>query len=105
MSPELAVSMGLVANELISNAFKHAFLPESHLGKLKVSFVGTGEDAFQLVVEDNGSNFDATLLKREDHRLGLRLVKGLVRQMKGEVSLEMSILGGSKFTVNVIKAS
>jgi len=75
-----AVSIGLVVNELVTNALKHAF--DESGGTIWVSFERlpqTGEA--ELVVEDNGRGMAATA----GGGLGFTLVDGLVRQLRGQM--------------------
>jgi two-component sensor histidine kinase len=53
---EKAVPLGLIVNELVTNAAKHAFLGKAH-GRIAVSFFEVG-DCYQLRVSDDGNGYD-----------------------------------------------
>lgn len=82
---ETAFPSGLLLNELVSNALKHAF-PDQQAGDIWVEFKQVGE-GFSLVVKDNGVGFPAHLDFRQTESLGLQLVSDLSEQLNGTLSL------------------
>ena len=82
---EAAVHCGLILNELVSNALKHAF-PGRQSGEIVVSL--DREAAGGLVclrVRDSGVGLAAGVDWRNTPSLGLRLVQMLTRQLRGTV--------------------
>ena len=78
---ECALPLGLIVNELLTNALKHAF-PDARPGHIAVSFARQG-DAFVLRVRDDGVGLgDAGA---PGHGLGRQLVHGLAAQLGGTV--------------------
>jgi two-component sensor histidine kinase len=79
-----AIPLGLVLNEAITNSIKYAF-PE-RTGFVTVKLDKTGED-FELAITDNGvglpHDFDITKSKT----LGMRLIKGLTKELGGTFSI------------------
>jgi PAS domain S-box-containing protein len=91
-----AIPCGLIINELVSNALKHAF-PGNLQGEVNVVF-HRGEDGFiTLRVSDNGVGLPPGLDFTRAETLGLQLVNMLVRQLRGEASVEMGM--GTAFAV------
>jgi two-component sensor histidine kinase len=86
-----AVSLGLVINELVTNATKHAF-PNQRTGHIRVSFE-VHNDQFCLTVEDDGVGFD----DRRDVGMGEDLVRGLSRQLEGDLRVKSSKVGSTFF--------
>jgi two-component sensor histidine kinase len=86
---ETAVSLGLVVNELVTNAFKHAF-PGELRGRLSVALLRTGPSAFALRVSDDGPGLPANFSIQEAETLGLQLVDTLARQVKAALSIRSS---------------
>ena len=84
LANDLAVPVSLILNELIANALKHGRPcegePEIHI-ELKYA---NGD--YVLLVQDNGPGFD--LVDTRKRASGLGLVRGLVRQLGGSVSVE-----------------
>ena len=92
---ETSIPCGLILNELVSNALKHAF-PEGRRGEVTISMKTAG-DRFVLTVQDNGIGFPATVDFLNPRSLGLELVRLLVEQMNGAIDLEID--GGTTFTI------
>jgi two-component sensor histidine kinase len=81
-----AVALGLITNELVTNAYKHAF-PDGQVGTVDVLFRATA-DGFVLCVEDNGRGLGET--ERAGVGFGGHgqgLVRGMVSQLQGEIEL------------------
>ncbi len=81
---DLAVPLGLVVNELVGNALKHAF-PNDRTGQVRVELKATASGGWRLAVEDNGIGFDAQT-SNTPSTLGVKLVRSLARQLDAEVS-------------------
>jgi two-component sensor histidine kinase len=76
-----AVPAGLILNELITNALKHAF-PEGRRGSILIH--GELRDGrIELDVQDDGVGIRETAEPRRQQRLGLKIVNTLCRQLKG----------------------
>jgi PAS domain S-box-containing protein len=98
---DVAIACGLVLNELLSNALKHAF-PHGRSGTISVGF-HCAEGHATLVVADNGIGLQEPRADREHPgSLGQRLVTALVRQLRGTSSVATSSVegdGGTRFTL------
>jgi PAS domain S-box-containing protein len=81
-----AISCGLIVNELITNAFKHAF-PEGRGGRIEVGLADTADGRIRLSVADDGVGLPVGLELGQGQSLGLRLLPSLVDQIGGEVVL------------------
>jgi PAS domain S-box-containing protein len=91
-----AIPCGLIINELVSNALKHAF-PDGRSGRVWVAFhVGPGTEC-ALAVRDDGSGLPPGLDPLHAETMGLQLVKDLTEQLGGKLTAESE--GGSTFTV------
>jgi two-component sensor histidine kinase len=78
---EHALPLGLVANEVVSNAMKYAF-PENKDGELKVTLKKTEDGRTGiLTVHDNGIGFDP---ETSPKGTGSKLINGLAAQIQGE---------------------
>jgi two-component sensor histidine kinase/CheY-like chemotaxis protein len=95
----IAVPCGLILNELITNAYKHAFPGDKpHFAAVKreinVSASQNGGE-LTLTVANNGVGLPADLNWEKSETLGLRLVKMLSQQLNG--SFEMDSSAGTVF--------
>jgi two-component system, sensor histidine kinase PdtaS len=80
-----AIPVALIINEAVTNSIKYAFDYEQ---SPKIWIYMTESDKMvKLVIADNGSGF---ILKEEDEgkSLGMQLIKGLGKELKGTVILE-----------------
>jgi PAS domain S-box-containing protein len=94
-----AVPLGLIANELIGNAFEHAF-PEGRRGTVavKVSYQrrdGQNEPSAraQLEIGDDGVGLPAGFRLEAQDSLGFDLIRILTRQLRGEVAVRRAASG------------
>jgi two-component sensor histidine kinase len=83
---DMAVPCGLIINELISNALKHAF-PNGRQGEILVE-LQKNQQQVSLHVSDNGIGFPADLDFQNTGSLGLQLVNTLVGQLDGTIELQ-----------------
>ncbi len=77
-----AIPCGLMMNELISNAFKHAF-KAGQKGSIEVSISRTDNDTVAVKVKDDGIGIPEDIDKPST--LGLELVNALAKQLMGTV--------------------
>jgi len=76
-----AIPLSLLLNELIVNAYKHAFKGMKK-GKVSISLKKEGEDLI-LIFGDNGVGLPKDIELKESQSLGSTLIKTLVQQLNG----------------------
>lgn len=81
---DIAVTMGLVLNELITNAYKYGFDKEQPC--LQISLEPQGESQYKLSVWDNGKADHEEPNLSSTSGFGLHLVGRLAKQLSGKVS-------------------
>ena len=91
-----AIPCGLIINELVSNALKHAF-PHGREGEITIQLQRAGANQIALTVRDNGVGFPEHVDFRKSPSLGLTLVRSLVEQLDGAIELDSR--EGTAFTV------
>lgn len=77
-----AIPCGLIINELLTNAFKHAF-EDVNEGKIEICFEAK-EEFLYLQVRDNGKGIDEDIVKKSNSSLGITLIESLVVQLEAE---------------------
>jgi PAS domain S-box-containing protein len=85
-----AIPCGLILNELVSNALKHAF-PEGRPGKVEVSLTSRPEGRVELTVSDDGVGFPAGKQFDKMSTMGMTLVTSLAGQIFGSIVLDRSV--------------
>jgi len=86
---EMAIPCGLLINELLSNALKHAF-PHTFKGKpqIKIEMNKNRDKTIDLIFSDNGIGIPEGFDIRKTESLGLELVTVLVEgQLEGNITL------------------
>uniref|UniRef100_A0A832M4D5 histidine kinase n=1 Tax=Oscillatoriales cyanobacterium SpSt-402 TaxID=2282168 RepID=A0A832M4D5_9CYAN len=86
LSIDQAIPCGLIVNELISNALKHAFASQSE-GTIQVALYNDENVQIHLIVQDNGIGLPTSFKLAEASSLGLQLVQDLVDQLDGTIQL------------------
>jgi PAS domain S-box-containing protein len=97
MGIDRAIPYGLIINELVSNAIKHAF-PNGRSGEIAISLRADDRGVLTLTVADNGVGLPPGLDFRNTETLGLQLVNLLTKQLWGELSLLNK--GGATFIIS-----
>lgn len=96
-----AVPLGLVINELLTNAYKHAF-PKGRKGTITVSLDET-PDSFTISVKDDGIGLPPDFNYSDSTTLGMELVYILVEQLDSKLQVENH--QGTSFKFEIQKVS
>lgn len=92
-----AISLGIIVNELVSNAFKYAYAPTVP-GEVRVSLTRASDDAYTLTVEDDGTGMDPTP-RVQGSGLGSRLIRAMAQSLRSTVDYDRSDGGGVRATL------
>lgn len=93
---DTAIPCALIMNELLMNAYKHAF-PGEKGGSVTVRFgpVPEKENHFLLEVADTGKGMPVNFVVSESESLGMQLVHILTEQLSAQLMMEHD--GGTRF--------
>jgi PAS domain S-box-containing protein len=91
-----AIPCGLIVNELIANALKHAF-PECRCGRIRIRLKPEEPARVMLAVEDDGIGIAPTIDLDQMDTLGLQLVHLLTSQIGGTIEIERA--DPTRFTI------
>ena len=84
-----AIPAGLIVNELLTNSLRHAFPPGTK-GTVWVHLRSIGDQNVELVVRDDGVGFPAGTDISSATTMGLAIVRTLVEQMRGTLTMDTS---------------
>ncbi len=101
LNVNVGVPLGMIINELISNAYKHAFKNKKE-GSINITFKEQ-DGVFKLIVADDGVGTDANILNSRHKSLGISLVKSLCVQIGGYIEYETK--SGAHFKLTLPKKS
>jgi PAS domain S-box-containing protein len=96
LTMDLAIPVGLIANELLTNCLKHAFTGRKN-GLVRVALKVHHEERIELIIADDGRGLPPDFAPEKSASLGLRLVKILSDQIKGQ--LQWNNAGGAEFVL------
>ena len=93
---DTAIPCGLIINELVSNALKHAFSDKKQ-GTISILFKVDEAKHYTLIVRDNGIGLRSSFNINSLNTLGLQLVDILTNQLEG--TLEIDCRRGTEFRI------
>ncbi len=91
-----AIPCGLILNELISNALKHAF-PEDRTGIIRIRLARVAGGSVELEVSDDGIGIPESLDMQNPEGFGFQIINLLVGQLEAHLSLDRK--DGTTFTL------
>ena len=95
----IAVPLGLISNELLTNSFKHAFSGIEN-PKIEITMQIENGDSLYLKIEDNGTGFKTTRDLGKPDTLGFELVNALTQQINGSYDVNKNN-GGLEFIFHI----
>jgi two-component sensor histidine kinase len=85
----LAVPLGLIVNELVTNSYKYAFTKgNNEVNRIKIEFEKIEDTSkYRLIIKDNGIGLPVGIDINNLKSYGLELVQGLVSQLNGTMEI------------------
>lgn len=93
---DTAVPLGLITNELLSNALKYAF-EDMDKGQISIKLLKDVAGNYTLTVSDTGKGLAKDIDIENSKSLGLKLVRTLTRQINGNLSISSN--PGATFSI------
>jgi PAS domain S-box-containing protein len=82
-----AVPCALVINEIVSNAYEHAFVDHNE-GRIDVSLQKREDDTVFVQVKDNGCGLPDNFMDKKDDSIGFTIIGTLIKQLQAETNIE-----------------
>lgn len=96
---DTAIPLGLVINEIISNAYKYAF-PDRSNGLIFIK-LQENEEMYELTIGDDGVGLKESITLDEGGNLGFQIINSLSMQLHGDIHIDRS--AGTTFTLRFPK--
>ncbi|MFK8105096.1 MAG: histidine kinase dimerization/phosphoacceptor domain -containing protein [Saprospiraceae bacterium] len=98
---DTVVPIGLITNELITNALKYAFVEQTTQAIIKV-VLKEKEDNYSLVVSDNGIGIDDDILERDPNEsFGQLMIHAFIAKLKAQMNFDNK--NGTKVLITIPK--
>jgi two-component sensor histidine kinase len=95
VSEDRLMPLALSLNEMVSNAFKHAY-PDGRSGRMKVGLL-LSEAAGELLVKDDGAGLPSDFESAHFPGLGMKILRVFAGQLGGEVQVHGAPGHGAEF--------
>ncbi|HTY52338.1 MAG TPA: PAS domain S-box protein [Methanomicrobiales archaeon] len=93
----LAIPVGLILNEILTNSLKYAF-PDGRDGKISIS-AEREPSGLVIRIGDDGVGILAGFDWQKSNTLGMKLIHGLVSQVNGTITMERD--GGTRYEIRI----
>jgi two-component sensor histidine kinase len=97
---EKIVSLGLICNEIITNAIKYAFTPQYNNPTISFHLYPIDDYHFVLDIQDNGIGFDIEKAQQNTSAFGLSLILNLADQIGAKVQVNTK-KGNTKYSIYI----
>jgi len=88
LSAKLAISIGLILTELITNSMKHAKPSTGNILHIGIELNASDDDTYCLFYSDNGNGLPVNMDISNVKTMGMRLIRDLTKQLKGRLSYQ-----------------
>ena len=102
MDVSKAVPLGLIVNEAVTNAVKHAF-PHNRAGKIDIALKQGLPGEYNLCIKDNGVGLPADYDAGQSKSLGISLIEGLSRALQAGLRIHSDPGAGTTIEVVFVK--
>lgn len=92
-----AIPIGLIFNELVSNAFKYAF-PNGRSGQVTIG-IRNPDSVIEITVADDGAGLPEDITTDLPRTVGMGLIGILVHQLNGRLAIDRT--NGTRFTITI----
>ncbi len=88
LTSKVLFPLGIILNELVTNSMKYAF-KKDRLNKILLSAIKNDQEIC-ITYQDNGTDFDPNFDIQKSSGFGMQLIRILVEQLKGSISIVKS---------------
>lgn len=84
MTIDAGIPLGLIMNELITNSFKHGFVPQKS-GEIGITIVTDDAGYLDITYRDTGKGLPPEFDMEKSETLGMQIISNLIFQSSGEI--------------------
>ncbi len=99
IATDQAVSIGLIVNELVTNAVKYAY-PRGRAGTVRVGLSRRGDEGLTLTVEDDGIGYPLAGAPAKGSGVGAMIVQAMAETLRATITLDRGWTG-TRFVVEM----
>jgi len=88
ISIDIAIPLGLLVNEVLSNSLKYAF-PDERKGSIRI-VLSESEDKYKLMISDDGCGIPPDVNAKTSSSMGMTLIRMLCDQLDGKLHVNIS---------------
>jgi len=99
LETKMAIPLGLIVNELLTNAYKYAFENIEDNNQVDISFSKSDKNILHLNIKDNGIGLASTFDLKNVESFGMQIVQGLVQQLGGQ--MDVTTEPGTNYNINI----
>ena len=99
ISPSTCATLGLIVNELVTNALKHA------AGNINLRVEQLEDNMCRVSVTDEGPGLPPDFLTRTGTGMGRKIIESLAKQIDGRIEIDAGYEGGAKIDVLFLRKS
>ena len=86
---ETAMPLGLIINEILTNAFKYAFNQQQEgIIEIDLKVVEPDTGLYNLIIKDNGIGLPDSVLINQENSLGMFIIHLLAKQIEAELTID-----------------
>jgi PAS domain S-box-containing protein len=104
VSINIAMPVGLAVNELLTNAFKYAFVGRDS-GTIALQCLRESDDRYRIIVADDGVGLPAGVQWPVDGKLGALIVQTLRENATTDINVESSAGKGTRVTISFVHST
>jgi two-component sensor histidine kinase len=99
LPPADAIALTLLTNEVVTNAYKHAFVGRQ-AGAISIRLTSTVDDIL-LTITDDGVGMPDAVSANASPGLGLKLIRSLAGQLRGALTFARAPQGGTEISLQL----
>ena len=99
INTDIAINLGLLSSELITNSIKHGYDPEIERFIISISITDS-DNLISYQYSDNGKGISSYVIPEKAKSFGYKLILSIIKKLKGEVVVNPKSNTGFELSFN-----